>query len=253
MHVLLTNDDGILAPGLRTALKILTGSRSIRVSIAAPERERSAIGHAITLHKPLRVRDVDLDGVEAWSVSGTPADCTKLAVLALLDSKPDLVVSGINAGYNLASDVLYSGTVSAAIEGVMLGIPSVALSVSGRGGARELDRAASFLSELIGLLEKQGLEPDTLLNVNVPPPAGRAVPVELTRLGKPRYKDVFHRRVDPRGRTYFWMAGQSDPDLAEGTDLWAVDRGAISVTPLHFDLTDHACLERLPRWLSVRA
>lgn len=249
MHVLLTNDDGITAPGLAELRRGLSRPPELRVSVVAPDRERSAVGHAITLHKPLRVQRVDLDGAAGWSVSGTPADCTKLAILALLSDPPDLVISGINNGYNLASDVLYSGTVSAAMEGVMMGVPAIAVSVSGTAGSDELARASSFMVELVDMFAQGGFPSDMLLNVNVPPRGRQGGEVVLTRLGRPRYKDVFHRRVDPRGQTYYWMAGTGDHDLVEGTDIWAVAQGAISVTPLHFDLTSYDELEALaPRF-----
>ncbi len=251
VHVLLTNDDGIWARGLRFALSHLSRLEWARISVVAPERERSAIGHAITLHKPLHVTEVEIGGKQAWSVNGTPADCTKLAVLALLKDKPDLVISGINAGYNVGSDILYSGTVSAAIEGVLLGIPSLAASVSGSGGERELDRAGSFLCRLVEALRDQRLDPGTLLNVNVPP-GEEEEPVKMTRLGASRYRDVFHKRTDPRGRTYYWLAGRCEADHAAGTDVWTVDRGSISITPLHFDLTHHTYLEHPPPWPDLR-
>ncbi len=252
MRILLTNDDGIMAPGLKCVLDCLVDLKWAQVDVVAPERERSAIGHAVTLHRPLQVSQVDLDGFTGLSVNGTPADCSKLAVEALLDERPDLIISGVNAGYNLGYDVLYSGTVSAAMEGVLLGIPSMAVSASGRGG-EELARASTFIRRAVTLLAGCNLDPRTLLNVNVPPPEGEAEPVSITRLAHKHYKDVYDRRVDPRGRTYYWLARRELGDPEEGTDLQAVVRGRVSVTPLHFHLTDEGQIENLPQWFQLRA
>lgn len=252
MRVLLTNDDGIMAPGINYALKAIRSLEFVKVEVVAPERERSAIGHAITLHRPLQVQEVDMDGFLGRAVNGTPADCSKLAVEALLEEPPDLVVSGINHGYNLGYDVLYSGTVSAAIEGVLLGIPSMAVSVSSQGGEEEFVRAAGFICQAVSLLAGCSLNPKTLLNVNVPSHSDVSE-VAVTRLADKHYRDIYDQRRDPRGRAYYWLARRDLGEPEEGTDLEAVARGQISVTPLHFQLTDRAQVEDLPQWFKLKA
>jgi 5'-nucleotidase len=253
VRILLTNDDGLQAEGLQALRRELDRRQRFDVYVAAPERERSAVGHAITVHKPLRVTEVVLPGATrpAWSVSGTPADSTKLAVLALMPERPDIVVSGINRGANVGGDVLYSGTVSAAIEAVMLGIPAIAVSLAGFEGL-DFGPAARFTAELIGRLPEAPLpERPYLLNVNVPAlPAERIAGVASTRLGARYYEDAFERRTDPRGRAYYWLAGEvRDPGPAEpGTDIWALAQGLISITPLQIALTDEPLRARLAAW-----
>lgn len=245
MLFLLTNDDGIAAEGLRALGCKLAGQG--QVVIVAPEKERSAIGHGITMHKPLRVTEIELaPGLKGFAVNGTPADCVKLALEALLPQPPDVVVSGINRGENLGTDVLYSGTVSGAIEGCINGIPSLAVSLAGEKDP-DYSFAAAFTASLCRYIATRGLPAGTFLNVNIPnlPPEDIAG-VALTRLGQRRYINTIERRVDPRGRAYFWLAGEvKDLDANPDTDIGAVLRKFISITPLHLDLTDHRFLERL--------
>ncbi|MDD2420537.1 MAG: 5'/3'-nucleotidase SurE [Heliobacteriaceae bacterium] len=251
MRILLTNDDGIGAPGIKALGKALANWAEIFV--VAPEEERSATGHGITVHKPLRVEKVTLFGpnVHSWAINGTPTDCVKLAVEMLLDKPPNLIVSGINKGPNLATDVLYSGTVSAAIEGVIYGFPSVAVSVAGWENL-EYQVAAKFSRDLCEQIYQSHLAPDTLLNVNVP----NIVPdkikgIQVTKLGSRRYQNIFDKREDPRGRVYYWMAGEvKDLDAGHGTDIWAIKNGYISVTPIHFDLTKHQLIKEVNDWIS---
>ncbi|MBF7083324.1 5'/3'-nucleotidase SurE [Desulfallas sp. Bu1-1] len=253
MRILLSNDDGILAPGLKEAKHALDPLGE--VFIVAPERERSGTGHGITVHKPLRPKQVNFsDGTWGWSVNGTPADCVKLAIEALMPQAPDIVVSGINFGANLGTDVLYSGTVSAAIEGIINGITSVAISLA-TYEHENFQYAAAFLTRVIPLLLKISRETGcVLININVPP--GKPKGVKVTRLGNRRYVNIFHKRIDPRGRVYYWMAGEPEdtpPDkfpVDVDVDFEAVKNNYISMTPLHFDLTDFDAIRKLSRMIT---
>jgi len=234
--ILITNDDGVFSEGIKMLTEALRSHGEIVV--VAPDREQSAMSHALTLKRPLRMRSL---GDNIYSVDGTPTDCVNLGVLWLLkDAPPDLVVSGINYGYNLGDDVTYSGTVSAAFEASLLGIPAIALSQEVREGF-SFDAAARFASDLVGQVLERGLDPKTLLSVNVP--ATEPVGVELTRLGKRVYQQVVVEKFDPRGERYFWIAGTPEWQDEEGIDHRAVTEGKISVTPLHLDLTDYPALE----------
>jgi 5'-nucleotidase len=253
VRLLLTNDDGVYAEGLHAVRRALEAGGRHELFIAAPERERSASSHAITLHKPIHVNAVHMDDLRspAYAVSGTPADSTKIGILALMKERPDLVISGINRGANVGMDVLYSGTVSAAIEGVILGVPSIAVSVA---GFEDLDYsvAARFVASLVDRLGQAPLDGRRpfLLNVNVPAvEADKVAGVAVTRLGIRYYTDVFHPRQDPRGRTYYWLAGEVRDDTATpDTDVWALAHNLISVTPLQLNLTDEALVEALRPW-----
>ena len=248
MPILLSNDDGISAAGL-TALQESLASLD-DVWIVAPDRNQSAVSHSLTLYRPLRIEQM---GPRVFAVDGTPTDCINLAINGILPERPRLVVSGINHGANLGDDVTYSGTVSAAMEATLLGVPALAVSQVGRD---ELDfaPAAAFTRELAAAVLRGGLPADTLLNVNVPDgPAGNIKGYALTRQGKRRYSDAVVEKVDPRGKKYYWIGGgEADFVAAEGTDFAAVHSGWISITPLHLDLTNYsslACLERLQvRW-----
>jgi 5'-nucleotidase len=243
MRLLLTNDDGIRAPGLTA----LAGSlRALgEVTVVAPEREQSAAGHAITLHKPLRLFRADVDGLgdNAWASNGTPADCVVLGCYEVLREPPDLVIAGINAGANLGEEVLYSGTVSAAMEAALEGRLAFAISVAGAGD-RHYGAAARFAAQLAPRVASLGLGADCFLNINVPNVPRAAVQgVEVTRLGRRRYANRIYRRTDPRGRPYFWFDGDPiEEDATPGTDIAAVQQGRISVTPLHL----HLAPETLP-------
>lgn len=249
MRVLLTNDDGVFAAGLRALARSL--SEIADVLVIAPERQQSATGHAITLHKPLRMEPVEFDGVaEAFASNGTPADCVILGTVSDLP-KPDVVVSGINAGANLGEEVLYSGTVSAAMEAALQGLPSVAVSVAAYTDVL-YEGAATFARHLVRDLHSQRpLPADTFLNVNVPNmPADKLLPPKLTRLGRRKYTNVLSKRVDPRGRPYYWFSGSPvESESSEGTDIAAVGSGHISVTPIHFDVTGDLTDARLPRFV----
>ncbi|HXF83317.1 MAG TPA: 5'/3'-nucleotidase SurE [bacterium] len=249
MRVLITNDDGISSPGIVALVQAFDGVAE--VAVVAPEHERSATGHAITLHKPLRAVPAVIPGcrVRAWATNGTPADCVALGMLDLLAARPDVVVSGINVGPNMGRDLTYSGTVSGAMEGAIFGVPSIAVSI---GAFRNpvFSVAAAFAVELAQAILERGLPEDTLLNVNVPNlPAEQIAGVAITRQGTRRYVSRLEKRTDPRGRTYYWLTGEPAPqEDEEGTDSWALARGQISVTPIGLDLTRSALRATLAGW-----
>ena len=249
MRVLLTNDDGVVAPGLMALAREM--SRAAEAFVVAPEQERSATSHAITLHKPLRVTRVAAaeTGLPTWSTNGTPADCVVLAVLDLLGSPPDVVVSGINAGANLGMDMIYSGTVSAAVEAALFGISAVAISVAGFENMH-WEPAARFATRLVQEIARRGLPQDSFLNVNVPNrPVSELTGVEVTRQSSRRYVNRLEKRADPRGRDYYWLTGSvEDGDSAPGTDVRAVAEGRISVTPLRLDMTYEALGPVIRSW-----
>lgn len=246
MRILVVNDDGIYARGLSALVRGLQDLGEIYV--AAPDRERSATGHSITVHRPLRVKKASMSdfGVAAsWAVDGTPSDCVKLAVEDLLPNPPDIIISGINQGPNLGTDVLYSGTVSAAIEGFISGFPAVAVSLASFTD-HDFSRAGDFARTLVTTLEKVDFPQHFLLNINVPV-GDQQKGVKITRLGNRRYINIFEKRTDPRGRVYYWMAGDllDMEENSEGTDVSAVKNNYISITPLHLDLTDYPTVDNL--------
>lgn len=235
-RILVTNDDGVFSEGIKLLAENL--ARLGEVIVVAPDREQSASGHSLTLHRPLRMQQVR----ENWyAVDGTPTDCVNLAVLGLLkESPPGLIVSGINFGVNLGDDVTYSGTVSATFEGSLLGIPSVAFSQE-IGANFSFDKGARFAGEFIEHLLSEDLPRDLLFNVNIP--AGEIRGVAFTRLGHRVYQQSLVEKTDPRGRKYYWIAGSPVWTKEDGTDHAAVCSGMVSVTPLHLDLTDYRGLE----------
>ncbi len=241
LAILVTNDDGIHSPGLKSLAEAL--KETGEVSVVAPDRERSAAGHSLTLHKPLRATEV----APGWyAVDGTPTDCVTLGVMGMLKEKPNLVVSGINLGANLGDDITYSGTVSAAVEGTLLGIPSIAISAV-EPMRQDLDGAGLFAARLSLLVLERGLPQDTLLNVNVP--AGEQKGVAITRQGKRSYNEVIVEKVDPRGKTYYWIGGGEPTwQLLGGSDYEAITKGKISITPLHLDLTNYTATQILKDW-----
>ncbi len=239
--ILVTNDDGVYSPGIQILAKRL---REIdTVAIVAPDRERSAAGHSMTLHRPLLIEELR---EFMYSVNGTPTDCVNIAVKGLLKETPRLVVSGINKGPNLGDDVTYSGTVAGAIEGILLGVPSFSVSIAAREDFRFAE-AAEVALRISGQILREGLPPGTLLNVNVPNlPISEMQGTRITRLGKRIYHQMTVERVDPRGKKYYWIGGgEPDWEREEGTDLDAVDRKYISITPLHLDMTDYSSFNRL--------
>ncbi|MGY4707149.1 5'/3'-nucleotidase SurE [Candidatus Bipolaricaulota sp. J31] len=253
--ILLTNDDGYLAPGLLALHEAL--KRLGEVWVLAPDRNWSAASRTRVFHKPLRVSPVRLpDGVLVHITNGSPSDCVSLAILGLAPRRPDVVVSGINAGANLGRDVTYSGTVAAAMEAAQAGIPALAISQDlgpeegDEDKAPDYQRAARIAAALVErLLADKPLPPGTLLNVNVP--LSRPKGIKITRLGTSIWRDYLVKGKDPRGRDYYWLAGEmmpAPPPGEEDTDVWAVFSGYVSITPLQLDLTDHRLLETLRAW-----
>jgi 5'-nucleotidase len=246
MNILVTNDDGIHAPGLTALFQELSSLG--QVTVVAPDSEQSAVGHAISLSQPLRVRQVSLDGdVPGWSVNGFPADCVKIAIAELLSDPPDLVVSGINLGPNVGINVLYSGTVSAATEASILGVRALALSLN-TYKKTDFVRAARLARQVLArLLEWPGWTPEVCLNVNLPDlPPDQVRGLKFTRQDVGPLVEHFERRVDPRERIYYWLAEINDrqaPDL--NTDFGALGAGYVSITPIHHDLTHYPSLENL--------
>ncbi len=253
--ILITNDDGVNAAGLMALKEEL--DRVAQVEVFAPDRNWSAAGRTRTFHKPLRVNRVRLlDGTVGHTTNGTPSDCVSLALLGLLKTRPSLIASGINPGLNVGRDITYSGTVAAAMEGVREGIPAVAVSVDvGTEPSESPDYAlsAAFTARLARfLLEEIPLPPGILLNVNVPSlPTRRRPDVKLTRLGGHAYSNYLVKGKDPRGRSYYWITGDpltKIPPEEEGTDIWAIANGFISITPIHLDMTEYSLVETLQEW-----
>lgn len=250
MKILLSNDDGIYAPGMIALYQALKDLGEIYV--VAPDSQRSAISNAITIHDPIRIKKVEVNGLfTGYAVSGTPTDCIKLAVHSIMPEQPDIIVSGINLGQNVGSCILYSGTVSAATEGAILGIPSMAISL-----ATFFDpiweTAAHYAHLCAEQLYQHGMPPSVLLNVNVPNiPLSEIRGLMVTRAGSMRFAEKLDKRQDPHGNTYYWLNGQlacedSEPD----TDVHAIDNGYVSLTPIGLDRTHHASLNYLRSWLT---
>jgi 5'-nucleotidase len=252
MHILVTNDDGVTAPGL---LALAQQMRLLgRVSVVAPDHNWSASGHVKTMHRPLRVKEVELaDGSDALASDGAPSDCVALALLGLVEEKIDLVVSGINPNANIGHDVTYSGTVTAAMEAVIWGLPGIAVSLDSPPNWRgnlDYTAAAQVAARIVKILEQHGLMREILLNVNVPYlPIDQLDEMRLTRQGLRVYRDQLDRRLDPRGQPYYWIGGEAPTGVVEnGTDFGALADGVVSITPLHLDLTDYQQLKTLTQW-----
>lgn len=245
VKILLSNDDGIGAPGLKALAEALADVGD--VIVVAPDRERSAAGHSLTLNRPLRASRIDRNW---YSVDGTPSDCVALALKGLLPWRPDLVVAGINEGANLGDDVTYSGTVAAAAEATLAGFPAFAISLSTEGEGYHLEAAARTAVVVAREVGARGLPAGTLLNVNVPNlPLERLQGVAITRQGRRTYSETIIEKVDPRGKVYYWIGGGPPHwEGGDGTDYEAVSRGAVSVTPLHLDLTNYSALGALRAW-----
>jgi len=247
--ILVTNDDGVDSPGLSALARAL--KRVDDVCVIAPNRNWTAAGHTKTLDRPLRVTPITLPGsrLTGFSSDGSPSDCVALGFLGLAPERPRLVVSGINTGPNLGSDITYSGTVSAAMEGVVSGVPAIAVSLADYY-EWVFGYAAAFSARLARRVLREGLESDVLLNVNVP--RGRRSDirgVKVTRLGRREYNDELIRRKDPFGRDYYWIGGSRPGGAGEpGTDLHAVAAGYVSVTPVQLDLTNHNLIEQIASW-----
>lgn len=250
MNILVSNDDGILANGIHALVKALSYNNDVYV--VAPDRERSAAGHSLTLHTPLRVEEVEpkYGAKRCWMTTGTPGDCIKIAVNAILSNEelPDLVISGINHGPNLGGDILYSGTVSCAMEGALLGLPSIAVSLASlKTEYQDFRLSAKFTANLVKQLGDYKIPKKTVLNINVPGLEKDDIAgIAITELGKRMFTDNYERRIDPRGKVYYWMAGEfiTEPEDAK-TDIAAIKNNKISITPITFDMTRKSFVHEL--------
>jgi 5'-nucleotidase len=252
VHILVTNDDGVDAAGLLALVEALKPEHEIEV--VAPNRNWSASGHVKTMHRPLRVHEVKLaDGTDALSTDGAPSDCVALALLGLIEGPIDLVVSGINPNANLGHDVTYSGTVTAAMEAAINGVPGLALSLDGPSYQSQMldyNTAASIAAQIIAKLNGHKLRDNTVLNVNIP--YGERDEIQgltITRQGRRVYRDELVQRIDPKNRPYYWIGGEAPGGIADpGTDFWALSQGLVSVTPLKLDLTHQDDMQALQEW-----
>jgi 5'/3'-nucleotidase len=239
--ILVTNDDGVHSEGIHALAAALRPLG--QVIVAAPHIEASAIGHALTLRRPLRLEQLR-DGV--YEIDGTPTDCVNIAITKIFGTMPDLVVSGINKGYNIGDDVTYSGTVSGALEGALLGVPSIAVSLARSSGQYDFSHAASAAAAIAALVLREGLAPRTFLSLNVP--AGKPKGFKLTVQGKRNHVTIVDERIDPRGKPYYWIEeGENAWEPHDRSDFQAVCDGYVSVTPLQPDLTDYDALAKLER------
>lgn len=249
MRILLCNDDGIHAPGIRTLAQRLASEHELIV--IAPDRERSAAGHSLTLHHPLRVEEMDIgydQSIQAYAVNGTPGDCVKIALSAILDKQPDLLISGINNGPNLGADILYSGTVSAAMEGAVLGCPSIAVSLCDpQMDSADFSYAANFIAKFVPRIAEINFPIKTILNINIPTVNSSGIAgIAVTKLGTRMYTDKYEKRIDPRGKIYYWLAGeiiQTEED--ESSDVMAIRNNKISITPITFEMTHKSIMPEL--------
>ena len=247
--ILVTNDDGITAKGIGSLVEAMKPLGDLLV--VAPDKPQSGTGHAITIHHPLRlVKSKQFPGIDAYTCSGTPVDCVKLAIYEILKKRPTILVSGINHGSNAGTNVLYSGTMSAAVEGAIEGITSIGYSLLDHSANADFTAAAEYAAKIASAVLKHGLQKGVCLNVNIP----RGKPAELKgmkicRQGKAFWEDSFDKRKDPFGQEYFWLTGKCETtDKGEDTDLWALDHHYVSVVPTQFDLTAHHYISQLNEW-----
>lgn len=247
MRILISNDDGVHANGISTLANEL--AKIAEVVVIAPDRNRSGASNSLSIQVPVRVYQLS-NGY--YSVTGTPTDCVHLAVTGLLETKFDMVVSGINAGANLGDDVIYSGTVAAASEGRVLGLPSIAISLVGKDPQKNYDTAATVAKQIVERLKKVPLPPATILNVNVPDVAiGDIKGFKLTRLGKRHPAQPAVKAIDPRGYSVYWIGASGDEeDAGPGTDFYAINEGKVSITPIKIDMTDYNVFEKTEDWVS---
>jgi 5'-nucleotidase len=250
MNILISNDDGIYSEGIYELAKALSSIG--KVSVVAPDREQSATGHAITMHGPLMCKKMELRdlNIDAWRVSGTPADCIKLGVETLCKTRPDLIVSGINKGENLGTDVIYSGTVSAAVEGSIFNIPAIALSYA-RYGEADFSQVSAVAIDVIRQVLKHPFNKGIIMNINIPDLTiyKEVKGIKVTELGVKKYRNNFEERKDPRGNSYYWQAGELiESEIGENTDIHAVKNGYVSITPIHIDLTAYDEIDKIKEW-----
>ncbi len=248
MRILISNDDGFQAKGLDCLVKTL--SAVAEVTVVVPDRDRSGSSNSLTLERPIRAAERDNGYI---CVDGTPTDCVHLAITGLLEHEPDMVVSGINHGANMGDDVLYSGTVAAAMEGRFLGYPAIAVSLAHEGEPKNFDTAAQVVLDLVSRLQQEPVPADTILNVNVPDlPRAEIAGIEVTRLGHRHKSEPVVRSEDPRGRPVYWVGPPgAEQDAGPGTDFHALRSGRVSVTPIHTDLTQHSVIKQIGQWLGV--
>lgn len=250
LNILISNDDGIYSKGIYELAKALKSLG--KIFVVAPDKEQSATGHAITMHQPLRSKKINFfdTDIDAWWVSGTPADCIKLGIETLIGVKPDLIVSGINNGENLGTDIIYSGTVSAALEGSIFNIPAFAVSYAKYGEA-DFSKAAEYALQIIKQSLNYKIPKGIILNINIPDLSSvkKVKGIKITEVGVKKYKNNFEERKDPRGNSYYWLAGELiDSEIGENTDINAVRNGYISITPIHIDLTEYSFIKELNTW-----
>lgn len=248
MKILISNDDGIDAPGINALVQKLKTLGE--VTVIAPRTEQSAVGHAITMKIPLRVTEYYKNGdFFGYAIDGTPADCIKIGIRSIMKCKPDIVISGINQGSNAAINIIYSGTVSAAREAAIMDVPAIAISQTSHD-AKDFRYSAKVATELTKLVLKNGLPNGTLLNVNVPDlPEEQIAGVLLTRQGKSKWDDIYEERIDPYGKKYYWLTGNLiEADNSLDADHYAVKNNYVSVTPVHFDLTDYSTYNSMNSW-----
>jgi 5'-nucleotidase len=245
--ILVTNDDGISAPGIRNLIAVMKEFGD--VAVVAPDSPQSAMGHAITINNTLFINKVNFDNelLSEISCSGTPVDCVKIALNEILDRKPDLVVSGINHGSNASINVIYSGTMSAAMEAAMSGIPAIGFSLLDYDWNADFEQAKPFIRKIISQVLEKGVPSDTVLNVNIPKLATENIKgIKICRQAKANWIEKFDKRQTPHGRNYYWMTGEFiNQDKGEDTDIWALENGYISIVPVHFDFTAHHAIQKL--------
>ena len=247
--ILITNDDGITAKGINTLVQAMQPLGDIL--IVAPDKPQSGMGHAITIHSPLRlIKSNQFDSVEAYTCSGTPVDCVKLAIYEVLKRRPDLLVSGINHGSNAATNVLYSGTMSAAVEGAIEGIPSIGFSLLDHSADADFDAAGQYASKIAKAVIDNKLQTGACLHVNIP--RGKKSDLKgmkICRQGKAFWEDSFDKRKDPFGGEYYWLTGKFETsDKGEDTDMWALENNYVSIVPTQFDMTAHHLIATLNEW-----
>lgn len=244
--ILITNDDGVTAPGIKNLIEAVKDLGTLLV--VAPDKPQSGMGHAITIGQPLRMNKVTLfDGIEAWQVTGTPVDCVKLAVDKLLHRKPDLCLSGINHGSNHSINVIYSGTMSAAMEASIEGIPSVGFSLMDYSMDADFTGAKQIVRRIVTQLLSKKKEGHLLLNVNIPKASGDDIKgIKICRQANAKYREAFDERIDPQGRKYYWLTGEFiNMDSGEETDVWALEHNFVSIVPVSIDFTDHLTRQHL--------
>lgn len=243
--ILVTNDDGIHAKGLFFLIQI--AKEFGEVVVVAPDKPQSGMGHAVTMHTPIWLKEVKIDGVKAYSTSGTPVDCVKLAVYQIMHRKPDLILSGINHGANSSINVIYSGTMSAAVEGAVEGIPSIGFSLLNHSEDADFSHSEPYVRNIIGNVIENTMPYGACLNVNIP--KNKVKGIKVCRQAKGYWEDYFDKRSDPQGKDYYWMQGDFIvTERGEDTDLWALDHGYISVVPTQFDMTAHHAIANLNTW-----